>query len=80
MKQELINIMKSDKRLRLSFGQTLTHYGIVLFMLFIVVLSGKSIIEIYLLHTYSGTESTEELILNSLPFLGLGVLDLERLI
>jgi uncharacterized membrane protein YcjF (UPF0283 family) len=73
MKQELINIMKSDKRLRLSFGQTLTHYGIVLFMLFIVVLSGKSIIEIYLLHTYSGTESTEELILNSLPFLGLAI-------
>jgi hypothetical protein len=73
MKQELINIMKSDKRLRLSFGQTITHYGIVLFMLFIVALSGKSIFEIYLFHTYSGIESPEELILDSLPFLGLAL-------
>lgn len=73
MKQEWTTSVKKTKRLKLTFNQTLTHYGIVLFLLFIVSLTGKSLIEIYLTNTYTGVRTAAELIKASLPFLILAV-------
>ena len=66
--------MKKNKRLKLSTIQALTHYGIVLLLLFIVCLSGWSLIEIYITNTYSGVRTADELIRNSFPFLLLAML------
>ncbi len=69
-----ITIMKRNKRMKLTFFQTLTHYGAPLLLLFIVSLTGWSLIEIYLTETYTGVRTTNELIKSSLPFLGLAVI------
>lgn len=66
--------MKNNKRLKLTTIQTLTHYGIVLLLLFIVCLTGWRLIEIYVTNTYSGVRTTDELIRSSLPFLLLAML------
>ncbi len=66
--------MKKNKRLKLTTIQTLTHYGIVLLLLFIVCLSGWSLIEIYVTNTYPGVRTADELIRSSLPFLLLAIL------
>jgi hypothetical protein len=73
MKSEWIAIMKKNKRLKLTTIQTLTHYGIVLLLLFIVSLTGWSLIEIYLTNTYAGVTTADELIKASLPFILLAV-------
>ena len=74
MKNEWTIIMKKNKRLKLTFFQTLTHYGISLLLLFIVSLTGWSLIEIYLTETYTGVRTADELIKSSLPFLVLAVI------
>ncbi|MBK6840042.1 MAG: hypothetical protein IPG90_18630 [Bacteroidetes bacterium] len=60
--------------MKLTTIQTLTHYGIVLLLLFIVCLSGWSLIEIYVTNTYPGVRTADELIRSSLPFLLLAIL------
>lgn len=62
MKSEWVPIMKKNKRLKLTTIQILTHYGIVLLLLFIVSLTGWSLIEIYLTNTYTGVPTADELI------------------
>jgi hypothetical protein len=74
MKKEWILIMKRKKRLKLKILQTLTHFGIVLFLLFIVSLSAWSLFQIYITDTYTGVRSANELIKSSLPFLALALL------
>jgi hypothetical protein len=74
MKNEWLTIMKNNKRLKLTTIQTLTHYGIVLFLLFIVSLTGWSLIEIYLTDTYTGVRTADEIIKTSLPFLALAII------
>ena len=74
MTNELIPIMKKNKRLKLTTVQTLTHYGVVLLLLFIVCLTGWSLIEIYITNTYTGVRTADELIKSSLPFLLLAIL------
>jgi len=54
--------------------QSLTHYGIVLFLLFIVSLSGWSLIKIYITCTYTGVRTADELIKTYLPFLALAII------
>ena len=66
--------MTSKRRLKLKPFQTLTHYGIVLFLLFSVSLIAWSLIEIYVTDTYTGVRSPSELIRVSLPFLFLALL------
>ena len=73
MKSEWIPIMKKNKKLKLTTIQTLTHYGIALLLLFIVSLTGWSLIEIYVTNTYTGVRTANELIGTSLPFLLLAV-------
>ncbi|RYE28305.1 MAG: hypothetical protein EOP48_33635 [Sphingobacteriales bacterium] len=65
--------MKKSKRLKLTTSQTVTHYGIVFLLLFIVSLTGWSLIEIYVTNTYTGVRPADELIKTSLPFLVLAV-------
>lgn len=74
MKNEWTQIMKKNKRLKLKPLQTLTHYGIVLFLLSIVSLTAWSLIQIYVTDVYSGVRTTNELIRSSLPFLVLALL------
>lgn len=74
MKAESIQKMKKNKRSELSLSQKLSHYGIVFFLLFIVSLTVKSLLEIYLTKTYTGVLTADELIISSLPFLILVVL------
>ena len=66
--------MTSNRRLKLRPIQTLTHYGIVLFLLFIVSLTAWSLIQIYVTDTYTGVRQASELIRTSLPFLFLALL------
>jgi len=63
--------MKKNKRLKLATLQTLTHYGIVLLLLFIVSLTGWSLVEIYLTGIYSDVRTADELINSLFPFLAL---------
>lgn len=65
--------MKENKRLKLTTIQSLTHYGIVIFLLLIVALLGWSLIEIYVTGTYTGVRSTGDLVKVSLPFLLLAI-------
>ena len=44
MKSDWTSIMKKNKRLKLTTIQTLTHYGIVIFLLFIVPLTSWSLV------------------------------------
>ena len=73
MKQEWINMMKSRKRLKLTFGQTITHYMVVPFLLFIPGLMAKSLFEIFVTENYSGVRSAGELLTASIPFLVLAI-------
>jgi hypothetical protein len=74
MKNEWTSIMKRNKRMKLTTIQTLTHYGIVLLLVFIVCLTGWRLIEIYVTNNYTGVRTADELIRSSLPFLLLAVL------
>ncbi|MCB0708401.1 MAG: hypothetical protein KDC15_03300 [Chitinophagaceae bacterium] len=73
MKKGNIDIMQNTKRLKLTTLQTLTHYGVVLFLLFIVSLTVWNLVEIYMTDTYTGVRTADELIESSLPFLGLAI-------
>jgi len=66
--------MKKNKRLKLTIFQTLAHYGIVLFLVFIVSLTGWSLIEIYLTDTYNGVLKVDELIKSSLPIFAIAII------
>jgi hypothetical protein len=70
MKKDWIAIMKKKKRLRLTIKQTLGHYWVTLFLLFIGFLVGSwNLIEIYVINTYIDSRTTEELISASFVFL-----------
>jgi hypothetical protein len=74
MTNEHIIIMNNTKRLKLTIIQTLTHYGIVLYLIFIVSLTVWSLVEMYLTGTYTGAMTADELFNSSLPFLGLSII------
>jgi ABC-type Na+ efflux pump permease subunit len=74
MKNKWTIIMKKNKRLKLTTFQTLTHYGIVLLLLFIVSLTGWSLIEIYLTDTYEGVQTADELIKSLLPIFAIAII------
>jgi len=67
--QEWIDRMKNSKRLKLTTMQAFTHYQIVFFFLFIVLLTAWNLFEIYVTDTYSGVRTGEELLIVALPFL-----------
>lgn len=69
MKKEWIDIMKQTKRLKLSRWQTLDHFFIVLFLLFIPGLTLFSLFEIYVTETYDGVRAVDELISTGWPWL-----------
>lgn len=69
MKKEWIDIMKQTKRLKLSRWQTLDHFFIVLFILFIPGLTLFSLFEIYVTETYDGVRTANELISTTWPWI-----------
>lgn len=62
MNKEEIDLMKRTKRLKLSRGQTLDHYLIIIFILLIPGFTLFSFFEIYVTETYDGVRSVSELI------------------
>ena len=69
MKQELIKEMIKSERLKLTGLQTLDHYFIVIFLLFLWSLTAFSLFEIYVTKNYHGVSSSSELLLAGLSFL-----------
>lgn len=69
MKKEWVHIMKQNKQLKLSRWQTLVHFFIVLFLLFIPVLTLFSLFEIYVTETYDGVRTADELISTTWPWI-----------
>lgn len=69
MKKEWIDIMKQTKRLKLSRWQTLDHFFVVLFILFIPGLTLFSLFEIYVTDTYDGVRTAEELTSTTWPWI-----------
>lgn len=61
--------MKQTKRLKLSRWQTLDHFFIVPFILFIPGLTLFSLFEIYVTKTYDGVRTANELILTTWPWI-----------
>ena len=58
-----------EKRLKMSKGLILSHYSIVLFLLFMPVLTIFSLIEIYVTKTYDGVRSSTELMITGFPWI-----------
>ncbi len=69
IKQAEIKIMKKEKRLKLSFWRAIDHYFIVLFFLFIPLITLYSIFEIYVTKTYDGVRTVQELMTATFPFI-----------
>jgi hypothetical protein len=69
MSKEWIDIMKQTKRLKLSRWQTLSHFFVVLFFLFIPVLSIFSLFKKIFFNTYEGLWTAEKIISITLPWL-----------
>lgn len=65
--------MKRKQRLKLTTFQYLTHYGVVIFLLFIVCLSAWDLIRIYRTQSSIDRYAIEEFISLSWPFLLLAV-------
>jgi hypothetical protein len=74
MERELINKMKSQKRLFLNLKQNFNHYSVVLFLLARPIYFIPSIFKIIVLKDLSGSLSLQELLEPSLIFLFLAVL------
>lgn len=74
MNRDRIEVMMKNKRLKLNTTQILTHYGIVLFLLFIVSFTVWSLVEMYVTDTYTGVRTANELISTLSVFLLLVIL------
>lgn len=61
--------MKKQKRLKLSRWQMLDHYFVVLFILFIPLLLFYNLFEIYVLKTYEGVMTVNEIISLAWPWI-----------
>ncbi|MCI4442729.1 MAG: hypothetical protein JHC39_04410 [Lentimicrobium sp.] len=68
MKLKLINEMAEKERIKLTGMQTVGHFYIVLFLLLVCCLTAYSLFEIYVTKTYTGVQTSNELIRTSLPF------------
>jgi len=64
-----IQIMEQQRRLKLDFGQTCTHYAIVALLLVIPCLSAYDLCSLYIFHNYKGVQSGSEICQLGLPFL-----------
>ena len=73
MKKEWIDIMKQTKRLKLSRCQTLDHFFIVIFILFIPGFTLFNLFEIYVIDSYNGVKTADELISTAWPWIILAI-------
>ena len=69
MNKKIIDIMKQQKRLKLSRWQILDHYFIVLFILLIPTFMLYSLFEIYITKTYDGVMTADEIISIAWPWI-----------
>lgn len=68
-----IEMMTTKGRLKLTFGQMIDHYFIVVFLLLVPAFTAYEIYKMYVTHTYEGVRSSSELLTASLPFLILSI-------
>jgi hypothetical protein len=66
-------MMTKEGRLKLTFGQKIDHYFIVVFLLLVPSFTAYDIYKMYVTHTYDGVRTASELLTFSLPFLILAV-------
>jgi hypothetical protein len=69
-----MKLITKDGRLKLTIGQTIDHYFIVLFLLIVPALTSYDLYKIYVTKTDDGVRTANELIAFSFPFLILSVL------
>lgn len=65
--------VKRKKRVKLTSGETIAHYAIVFFLLFISGLFAKDLFVIYITKNYSGIRTTSELLTLLVPILFLAI-------
>ena len=68
-----MKLITKDGRLKLTIGQTIDHYFIVVFLLIVPGLTSHNLYKIYVTKTYDGVRTADELITFSLPFLILSI-------
>ena len=68
-----MDLLTKDGRLKLTLGQKVDHYFIILFLLIVPVLTIRSLFQMYVTDTYDGVRSSTELIWTSFPFLFLAI-------
>ena len=66
-------MMTKGGRLKLTFGQTVDHYFIVVFLLIVPGMTAHSLYQMYVTETYAGVRSASELLTASVPFLILSI-------
>ncbi|MEZ4926165.1 MAG: hypothetical protein R3A50_07810 [Saprospiraceae bacterium] len=74
MKLEWIDEMRKTRRLKLSFTGYLTHYLIVLLLFIPFILVLFDFFRFYVLGSYDGVRTLQELLRATLPFAAIGVL------
>ncbi len=68
-----MDLLTKDGRLKLTFGQKVDHYFIVLFLLISPILTIRSLYQMYVTDTYDGVRSSTELLWAAFPFLFLAI-------
>jgi len=71
--RDSIEMMTKEGRLRLTFGQTVDHYFIVVFLLIVPGMTAHSLYQMYVTETYDGARSVSELLAAAVPFLILAI-------
>lgn len=72
-KDNMQDMITQDGRIKLTFGQTIDHYIIVLFFLFVPVLTTYNLFKIFITETYDGKRTAGELITTAIPFFILAI-------
>jgi hypothetical protein len=74
MKRDWINEMRKTKRLKLSFNDFSTHYLIVLFFFIPLILVAFDFFKLYILDSYNGVKTPQEMLRANIPFGAIGIL------
>jgi len=67
------DMITKDGRLKLTFGQTIEHYFIVLLLLFVPIFITYNLFEIFVTETYDGKRTAGELVTTAIPFFILAI-------
>jgi hypothetical protein len=74
MTEKWIHTMQQTKRLKLSWWDSVNHFFIVPFLLFIPALTVYSLYQIYISHTYTGVRTASEMMWVNFPWIAPAIL------